>query len=75
VRLAFQIPVMRTSYSLVRLRDRTVSPAAQAFTDLLRAVEAENDRIKLAAYRIFDPGRTALFSTNVPAHAATPAGA
>ena len=30
-----------------------------------------NDRIKLAAYRIFDPGQTALFSTN----AAAPAGA
>ena len=41
VRLAFHIPVMRTSYSLMYLRDRTVSPAAQAFMDLLLAVEAE----------------------------------
>jgi DNA-binding transcriptional LysR family regulator len=41
VRLAFHIPVMRTSYRLMHLRDRTVSPAAQAFMDLLLAVEAE----------------------------------
>ena len=41
VRLAFAIPVMRTSYSLMHLRDRTVSPAAQAFMDLLLAIEAE----------------------------------
>jgi DNA-binding transcriptional LysR family regulator len=41
VRLPFQIPVMRASYSLMHLRDRTVSPAAQAFMDLLLAVEAE----------------------------------
>jgi DNA-binding transcriptional LysR family regulator len=41
VRLAFHIPVMRTSYRLMHLADRTLSPAAQAFMDLLLAVEAE----------------------------------
>jgi hypothetical protein len=32
---------MRTSYRLMHLADRTVSPAAQAFMDVLLAVEAE----------------------------------
>jgi DNA-binding transcriptional LysR family regulator len=41
VRLAFRKRAMRTAYSLVYLRDRTVSPAAQAFMDLLLAIEAE----------------------------------
>jgi DNA-binding transcriptional LysR family regulator len=42
VLLDFHIPVMRTSYSLLmHLRDRSLSPAAQAFMDLLLAVEAE----------------------------------
>jgi hypothetical protein len=41
VRLPFHIPVMRTSCRPMHLADRTVSPAAQAFMDLLLAVEAE----------------------------------
>jgi DNA-binding transcriptional LysR family regulator len=37
----FHIAVMRTSYSLVYLRDRTLAPAALAFIAILREVEAE----------------------------------
>lgn len=41
VRLDFRIPVMTTAYGFVYLRDRTLSPAARAFMDAMRAVEAE----------------------------------
>jgi DNA-binding transcriptional LysR family regulator len=34
-------PVMRTSHGVIFLRDRTLAPAARAFIDALRAVEAE----------------------------------
>ena len=40
-RLAFDLPVLRTHPALVRLRDRTPSPAALRFLGLLRAVEEE----------------------------------
>ncbi len=41
VLLDFRVPVMRTGYSLMYLRGRSVSPAARAFMDAFRAVEAE----------------------------------
>lgn len=39
--LEFRIPVITTAYGFVYLRDRSISPAARAFMDELRAVEAE----------------------------------
>jgi DNA-binding transcriptional LysR family regulator len=41
VRLDFRIPVMATEYGFVYLRDRTLSPAARAFMDEMRAVEGK----------------------------------
>jgi DNA-binding transcriptional LysR family regulator len=41
VRLNFKIPVMRTSYGIIRRRDRTPSPALELFMKVLRQVEAE----------------------------------
>ncbi len=41
VRLAFDLPVLGVQPALVRLRDRTPSPAALRFLALLRAVEDE----------------------------------
>ncbi len=41
VTLDFDGPVMRPQAAVFRLRDRTLPPAAQAFVDLLHAVEAE----------------------------------
>jgi DNA-binding transcriptional LysR family regulator len=41
VRLAFDLPVLGAQPALVRLRDRTPSPAALRFLALLRAVEDE----------------------------------
>jgi DNA-binding transcriptional LysR family regulator len=37
----FRIAAMQTTYSLMYLRDRTLAPAALAFVDIIRAVEAE----------------------------------
>lgn len=39
VPLAFREPWMETSYAVIRRRDRTASPAVNAFVDELRAVE------------------------------------
>ena len=39
--LDYRPPEMRTRYSIITLRGRTPSPAALAFIDRLRAVEAE----------------------------------
>jgi len=41
VKLDFHIPVMRTDYGILTLRDRSLSPAALAFIELFRAAEAE----------------------------------
>jgi len=41
VRLDFHMPGLRTNYSIIYRKDRSLSPAAQAFIDLVRAVEAE----------------------------------
>jgi DNA-binding transcriptional LysR family regulator len=41
VALDFDGPVMRPSAAIFHLRDRTLSPAARAFVDILRTVEAE----------------------------------
>jgi DNA-binding transcriptional LysR family regulator len=41
VTLDFDGPVMRPSAAIIHLRDRTLPPAARAFIDILRAVEAE----------------------------------
>ena len=41
VRLDFHIPAMRTTYGLVTLRDRSLSPAANAFIRHVRDVEEE----------------------------------
>ena len=41
VRLAFEVPAMRTNYGLVYLRDRTLAPAARVFIEVLRIVEGE----------------------------------
>lgn len=39
--LAFDTPALRSMHGLITRRDRLLSPAAQAFVDLLREVEAE----------------------------------
>ena len=41
VRLDFDGPELRTRSALVRMRNRTPSPAALKFMELVRAVEAE----------------------------------
>jgi DNA-binding transcriptional LysR family regulator len=41
VRLDFRMPGLRTNYAIIHRKDRSLSPAAQAFIDLVRAVEAE----------------------------------
>lgn len=41
VRLDFHMPAIRTNYAIIHRRDRSPSPAAQAFIDLVRVVEAE----------------------------------
>jgi len=41
VRLDFHLPGLRTNYAMIHRQDRSLSPAAQAFIDLVRAVEAE----------------------------------
>ncbi len=41
VALDFDGPVMRPSAAIFHLRDRTLSPAARAFVEILRTVEAE----------------------------------
>jgi DNA-binding transcriptional LysR family regulator len=41
VTLDFDIPVLRSRPALVRLRDRTPSPAAQRFIELVRELDAE----------------------------------
>jgi len=41
VRLDFHMPGLRTNYAIIYRKDRSLSPAAQAFIDLVRAVEAE----------------------------------
>jgi DNA-binding transcriptional LysR family regulator len=55
VRLDFHIPAMRTEYGILTLRSRTLSPAARAFIEHLRNVEAEVARFdapeRLAAER------------------------
>jgi len=47
----FHLAVMQTRYSLLYLRDRTLAPAAVAFVDIIRGVEAElmADRLEVAA--------------------------
>lgn len=42
--LDFRVPAMRTSYSLVHLKTRTLSPAASAFIKSLLQVEAEQEK-------------------------------
>lgn len=39
--LDFHIAGLRTNYAIIHRQDRSLSPAAQAFIDLVRAVEAE----------------------------------
>ena len=39
--LDFHIPGLRTNYAIIHRQDRSLSPAARAFIDLVRAVEAE----------------------------------
>jgi len=55
VRLDFHIPLMRTEYGIMTLRSRSLSPAARAFIEHLREVEAEmaglDDRERPAARR------------------------
>lgn len=41
VRLDFHMPAVRTNYAIIHRRDRSLSPAAQAFIDLVRVVEAD----------------------------------
>ncbi len=41
VRLETDAPVLRTGYSILRLKDRTMSPAARAFVEIFLAVEQE----------------------------------
>ena len=40
VPIPFTAPWMRLDYGIIRLRDRSLSPAAQAFVDELRKIEA-----------------------------------
>jgi DNA-binding transcriptional LysR family regulator len=57
VTLDFHIPPMRTTHGIVTLKGRTLSPAARAFVETLRAVEAEVLRAETAAAAT--PGRQA----------------
>lgn len=41
--LDLDLPWLTTKYGIIRLANRTPSPAAEAFTEILRAVEAEID--------------------------------
>jgi DNA-binding transcriptional LysR family regulator len=41
VRLDFEMPGLRTNYAIIHRQDRSLSPAARAFIDLVRDVEAE----------------------------------
>ena len=43
VMLPLELPWLKSSYGIIRLANRTPSPAADAFMDLLREVEAEID--------------------------------
>jgi DNA-binding transcriptional LysR family regulator len=40
VLLPLELPWLRTSYGIIRLANRTPSPAAAAFIEILRTVEA-----------------------------------
>lgn len=44
VRLGTDAPVLRTGYGILRLKDRTPSPAAQAFINIFLAIEREQQR-------------------------------
>ena len=48
VALDFFVPAMRTTPSLITLRDRTLSPATRAFIEILREVEAEAAKVEIA---------------------------
>jgi DNA-binding transcriptional LysR family regulator len=50
-KLDFRIDVMRTSYSLTHLKDRSPSPASKAFMEILRNVEAEQEALEAASDR------------------------
>lgn len=41
VRLDFHMPAVRTNYAIIHRRDRSLSPAARVFIDLVREVEAD----------------------------------
>jgi DNA-binding transcriptional LysR family regulator len=41
VQLDFRMPGLHTNYAIIRRQDRSLSPAARAFIDLVRDVEAE----------------------------------
>ncbi|MDH5226434.1 MAG: LysR family transcriptional regulator [Gammaproteobacteria bacterium] len=41
VRLDFRMPGLHTNYAIIRRQDRSLSPAARAFIDLVRDVEAD----------------------------------
>jgi hypothetical protein len=42
---------MRTSYSLMHLKDRSPSPASREFMKILRSVEAEQKALEAASDR------------------------
>jgi DNA-binding transcriptional LysR family regulator len=48
VRLPFHVPLMRTDYAIITLRSRSLSPAARAFIEHFRIVEAEVERFDAA---------------------------
>lgn len=52
VRLNVDLPAVRTQYALICRRDRSPSPAATAFMDLIRTVEAEVTAKEAVAGRI-----------------------
>lgn len=58
VRLDFHVPVMRTDYAIITLRNRTPSPAARAFIGHLREAEAKAKAFD-AGERSRKPGRHA----------------
>jgi DNA-binding transcriptional LysR family regulator len=66
VRLDFQLPVMVTTYGFVYLRDRTLSPAARAFMDELRAAEGALSEAPRGAPRSSAPQKRPIRSNRPP---------
>ena len=57
VTLAIDAPALRVEYAVFYLRDRTLSPAARAFIDILHAIDAEAVRARAQTSSSTDAAR------------------